>query len=133
MFINNYKISYNRYTNNMQQKKSNMFIDPEILRGAILDKFGSQVEFARKMGLSEPKVSRGLKKQSSKFMAIMRKAEINISSLKNEEDYKKHGKEGLRIIELEKRVSELEELLEKQNEIIKSYKTIFKNQFKDSN
>ena len=117
----------------MKQKKSDTFIDPEILRDAILDKFGSQVEFARKMGLSEPKVSRGLKKQSSKFMAIMRKAGININSLKNEEDYRKGGKEGLRLIELERKVVELQDLLEKQNEIIKSYETIFKNQFKDSN
>ncbi len=109
-----------------------MSIEPEILRDAILDKFGSQIEFARKMGLSEPKVSRGVKKQSAKFMAVVRKAGINVNTLKNEQEYRKRGKEGSRLIELEKKVNELEDLLEKQNEIIKSYQTIFKSQFKES-
>ncbi len=77
----------------MQERKSKkIIIDPEILRGAILDKFGSQVEFAKEMGLSEPKVSRGVKKQSAKFMSIVRKAGINLNSLKNEDDYRKSGK-----------------------------------------
>ncbi len=109
-----------------------IIIDPEILRDAILDKYGSQVEFAKKMGLTESKVSRGVKKQSAKFMAIVRKAGINLNSLKKEEDYGKRGKNGSSLRELEKRVEELEEIFEKQKEMIKSYETLFNNKFKDS-
>ena len=60
-----------------------LIIDPEILRDAILDKFGIQVEFAKEMGLTDSKVSRGMKKQSAKFMAIVRKAERNDKILRN--------------------------------------------------
>ncbi len=110
-----------------------MGIDPEILRKAIIDKYGSQSEFANKMGLSDSQVSRGVKNQSVKFMSLAKKAGINIDMLTNEDENKKFGKAGQRAKASEKRIKELEELVESQKDLLKAYQIFIDNQLKKSN
>ena len=104
-----------------------MIVDPEILRQAIIDKYGSQSEFAHRMQLSEAKVSRGVKNQSAKFLAIVKKAGINIDDLRLEDENQRLGSGGKRVRELEKRIRELEGLVETQNDLLKSQKDLLKS------
>ncbi|MFZ0456211.1 MAG: hypothetical protein WAM24_20850 [Ignavibacteriaceae bacterium] len=115
-----------------------MKISEAKLREAIVKKFGSQANFAKKMGLTEGQVSRGIKSQTTKYILKFRESGINIDSLMQDEEGKRKGNLEFELKIAEKRIKELEallvqkdSLLEQKDNLIKSYELVMKEQFKD--
>jgi len=98
-----------------------MLIRPEILQEAIIEKFGSQGDFAKAVGYSEGQISRSIKTQSPKFIVACKKAGIDIYELVKKEN--KSSKD-VQIKALKKRIKELESLVEYQKELLDSYKEL---------
>ena len=67
-------------------------VDKDKLKDAIIAKFGTQVNFAKKLGVKENVISRGIKLQSPKYLAMFKKGGIDIDLLMYEEEGKKKGK-----------------------------------------
>ena len=110
-----------------------MKVDEFKLKEAIIDKYGNQATFAKKLGLSEPQISRGIKSQSPKFISLCKKAGIDIDSLLDEEELSKSSTAALKLKVAEKRIKELENLVENQNHLIASYEAILKSKLKETN
>ncbi|MFZ0452914.1 MAG: DUF739 family protein [Ignavibacteriaceae bacterium] len=108
-----------------------MKINESRLKEAITDKYGTQVKFAAKMGLSEGQVSRGIRSQSSSFLSILKKGGIDIDSLMLDEEGKKKDNIEYYLKNAEKRIKELEALLVQKDNLIKSYELVMKEQFKE--
>jgi hypothetical protein len=98
-----------------------MLISEERLREAIIEKFGSQAEFAKAVGYSEGQISRAIKTQSPKFIVACKKAGIDINEIVTMEN-------GSNLIEevklLKKRIEELETIIEHQKELMENYKEL---------
>jgi len=105
-----------------------MKIDESKLKEAIRTKFGSQVNFANELGVGEAVITRGIKYQSPKYLAMFKKGGIDIDALLLEEEGKKKGNLEYQLKVAEKRIKELEEMLEQKDNLIKSYELIFKSQ-----
>jgi hypothetical protein len=101
-----------------------MKIDEFRLKEAIASKFGSQAKFAKKMGLTEGQVSRGIKVQPAKFMVILREAGINIDSLLGNEEWNKKENIAFQLKIADKRIKELENVIESQKNLIASQKDL---------
>jgi len=104
-----------------------MAIEPQRLKRAIIEKFGSQAEFARKTGYQQAQISRAIKTQSIKFMTACKKAGIDVDRIIFEEQTLPKDEIGKKLIEAYKRIKELESLVEDQREIIQAYKEIQKD------
>lgn len=101
-------------------------IEPEELKELILIKFGSLDNFAKKAGLNNSQVSVGLKQQTARFMAIVKKMGIKIDQ--NGDGKKKFAAEEFqnqiqyyqdKIASLEKIIKEKEQVIEHQNTMLK--------------
>jgi len=101
-------------------------IAPEDLKELILIKYGSLDNFAKKAGLNNSQVSVGLKQQTARFMAIVKKLGIKIAQ--NDDGKKKVADEDIknqmqnyqdRIASLEKIIKEKEQVIEHQNTMLK--------------
>lgn len=90
------------------------------LRDLIILQFGSQVNLAKKIGLDEPRLSRGIKNQSPKFMAMLKKAGVKLDTL-----YKDPMKETNislqdKIKMLQERIIILEDIMKQKDNVIES-------------
>ena len=65
-------------------------------------------------------------------MTIAKKAGIKIDMLMDEDENQKYGKAGARAKALERRVKELEELVERQRDLLQAYQIFIDNQLKKS-
>lgn len=101
-------------------------IEPEDLKELILIKFGSLDNFAKKAGLNNSQVSVGLKQQTARFMALVKKLGIKIDQ--NGDGQKKISNEDIknqlqnyqdRIASLETIIKEKEKVIEHQNNMLK--------------
>lgn len=101
-------------------------IAPEDLKELILIKFGSLDNFAKKAGLNNSQVSVGLKQQTARFIAIVKKLGIKIET--SDDGKNKVGSEESknqiknlvdRIASLEKIIKEKEQVIEHQNTMLK--------------
>ncbi len=104
-----------------------MVIEPQRLRRAIIEKFGSQAEFARKTGYQDSQISRAIKTQSAKFIAACNKSGIDVYGIFFEEQAPPKIDYGKKLIEANKRIRELESLVDDQREVIKGYKEILQD------
>ncbi len=114
-----------------------MKIDENKLRAAIIAKFGTQVKLADKLGVKDGVISRGIKYQTPKYLAMFKEGGIDIDALLLEEEGKKKGNLEYQLKVTEKRINELEtllvqkdSLLEQKDNLIKSYELVIKDQFK---
>ena len=112
-----------------------MKIDEQKLKDSIITKFGTQANLAEKLNVSEGVITRGIKYQSPKYLALFKKGGIDIDALLLEEEGKKKGNLEYQLKVADKRIKELEDLLEQKNRfleqkdnLIKSYELIFKSQ-----
>ncbi len=112
-----------------------MRIDENKLKEAIQAKFGTQAKFAIKLGVKESVISRGIKHQSPKYLALFKKGGIDIDALLLAEEGKRKGNLDYQLKVAEKRIQELEEMLKQKDKfleqkdiLIKSYEVIFKSQ-----
>ncbi len=103
-----------------------MKINEPKLRNAIILKFGTQGKFAKAAGLTDAQVSNGIKNQTVHFMNACRKSGIDLDLL-NEEELTKTRNLSYRIKLAESRVKELEDIVDKQKNLIASYELILKN------
>lgn len=101
-------------------------IAPEDLKELILIKFGSLDNFAKKAGLNNSQVSVGLKQQTARFIAIVKKMGIKIET--SDDGKNKVGSEESknqiknlvdRVTSLEKIIKEKEQVIEHQNTMLK--------------
>lgn len=101
-------------------------IAPEDLKELILIKFGSLDNFAKKAGLNNSQVSVGLKQQTARFMALVKKLGITID--KNGDEKKKVSNEDIksqlqncrdRLASLETIIKEKEKVIDHQNNMLK--------------
>jgi len=101
-------------------------IAPEDLKELILIKFGSLDNFAKKAGLNNSQVSVGLKQQTARFMAIVKKLGIKIDQ--NGDGKKNFSNEDIRnqlkntqdrLASLETILKEKEQVIEHQNNMLK--------------
>lgn len=113
-------------------------IDENKLKEAIQKKYGTQVNFAEKLGVREGVISRGIKYQSPKYLTMFKKGGIDIEALLLEEEGKKKGNIEYQLKVAERRIKELEtlleqkdNLLEQKDNLIRSYELVMKNQFKE--
>lgn len=104
-----------------------MKIDEDKLKAAIRAKYGTQAEFANKLGIREGVVSRALKSQSPKALEIFKKGGIDVDALLLEEEGKRKGNLEYQLKVAEKRIEELEDILEKQKNLLNSYELILKS------
>jgi hypothetical protein len=100
-----------------------MLIDVEILRTAILEKFGTQYKFAKKAGYAEPQISRALQTQSPRFMLACKKAGIDVDGLIRKQKEREEIK-ALKVNDPQRRIMELEQLVKDQKEIIDLMKKV---------
>lgn len=112
-----------------------MKIDEQKLKDKIVAKYGTQAKFAEKLEVSEGVITRGIKYQSPKYLALFKKGGIDIDALLLAEEGKRKGNLEYQLKLAEKRIKELEEMLEQKNKfleqkdiLIKSYEVIFKSQ-----
>ena len=105
-----------------------MKIDEQKLKDAIITKFGTQANLAENLNVSEGVITRGIKYQSPKYLALFKKGGIDIDALMLEEEGKKKGNLEYQLKVTDKRIKELEEMLEQKDNLIKSYELIFKSQ-----
>ena len=103
-----------------------MFIPEDILRAAILEKYGSQANFAKIIKYSEAQISRAIKSQSPRFLVACKKAGIDINAIIVENEEHKSGNSGKKISKLNKKIAELEKLNDSQQRIIESQETLLK-------
>ena len=115
-----------------------MKIDENKLKEAIREKYGTQANFAKKMGLKEAAVSRAIKSQTARYLSKFKKGGIDIDVLLLDEEGKRKGNFEYQLKLAEKRIKELvalleqkDNLLEQKDNLIKSYESVIKNQFKD--
>ena len=101
-------------------------IESEDLKELILIKFGSLDNFAKKAGLNNSQVSVGLKQQTARFMAIVKKLGIKIDQ--NGDGKKNSTNEDIRnqlkntqdrLASLETILKEKEQVIEHQNNMLK--------------
>lgn len=101
-------------------------IEPEDLKELILIKFGSLDNFAKKAGLNNSQVSVGLKQQTARFIAIVKKMGIKIET--SDEGKKKASDQDInnqlknlqdRLASLETIIKEKEKVIEHQNNMLK--------------
>ena len=105
-----------------------MKINEDKLREAILLKFETQAKFAKKAGLNDAQVSTGIKNQTVHFLNACRKVGIDLDAL-NEEESTKTNNLTYRLKITESRIKELEDIIDKQKNLIESYELILKNKF----
>ncbi|HMN49451.1 MAG TPA: hypothetical protein PKD67_09960 [Ignavibacteriaceae bacterium] len=105
------------------------------LRDLIILQFGSQVNLAKKIGLDDARVSRGIKNQSPKFLAMLKKAGIKLETL--ESNLKRDTNAGLhekmtrlqeRIIVLEDMLRQKDNVIENQNNLIEKFSGLLDKQ-----
>lgn len=101
-----------------------MRIDEYKLKEAIAAKYKNQANFARKMDLTEGQVSRGIKSQTAKFISILKRADIDIDSLIIDEEGKKRDNIAFQLKIAEKRIKELENVIDSQKNLIASQKDL---------
>lgn len=98
------------------------------LQELIIMQFGSQASLAKKIGLDDARMSRGLRLQSAKFMARLKKAGLKVENL--ETGSKKGSNKDLnekikalqeRIIVLEGMLNEKDNLIEHQRNLLDRY------------
>ena len=100
-----------------------MLIEVEILRGAILEKYGTQHKFAKKTGYAEPQITRAMQTQSPRFMLACKKAGIDVDGLlKKQKENDEMMK--LKVNDPQRRIMELEQLVKDQKEIIDLMKKV---------
>lgn len=101
-------------------------IASEDLKELILMKFGSLDNFAKKAGLNNSQVSVGLKQQTARFMALVKKLGIRVDSI--DDGKKKDSFEEIRnqlkntqdrLASLETILKEKEQVIEHQNNMLK--------------
>ena len=93
-------------------------IAPEDLKELILIKFGSLDNFAKKAGLNNSQVSVGLKQQTARFIAIVKKMGIKIET--SDDGKNKVGSEESKnqIKNLVDRVTNLEKIINHPNALL---------------
>ncbi len=101
-------------------------IASEDLKELILIKFGSLDNFAKKAGLNNSQVSVGLKQQTARFMAIVKKLGIKIDqngdgkkNISNEDIRNQLKNTQDRLASLETILKEKEQVIEHQNNMLK--------------
>lgn len=101
------------------------------LQELIILQFGSQANLAKKIGLDEARTSRGVRNQSPKFMAKLKKIGLKLETLegsskkgtnKDLQDKIKSLQE--RIIVLEAMIKDKENLIEHQSNILERYSVL---------
>ncbi|HEX9253352.1 MAG TPA: hypothetical protein VF870_13990 [Ignavibacteriaceae bacterium] len=100
-----------------------MLIDVEDLRAAILEKFGTQHNFAKKTGYAEPQITRAMQTQSPRFMLACKRAGIDTAGLLMRQREKEELKK-LKVNDPQRRIMELEQLVKDQKEIIDLMKKV---------
>ena len=103
-----------------------MIISEDRLRGAILEKYGSQSKFSKIINYSEAQISRAIKSQSPRFLVACKKAGIDIDGLLAEDKESKKGSSSTKIKKLQQRITELEKINLSQQTIIDSQETLLK-------
>ena len=96
------------------------------LRDAIIKQFGTQGNFAKKAGLNDGQVSRGIKMQTVQFMQACRRAGLDVDLL-DEEELTKASNLSYRLKIADSRIKELEDIVDKQKNLIASYELILKS------
>lgn len=101
-------------------------IEPEDLKELILIKFGSLDNFAKKAGLNNSQVSVGLKQQTARFIAIVKKMGIKIET--SEEGKKNASSEDIRnqLKNTQDRLASLETILKDKEQIIEHQNNMLK-------
>ncbi len=102
-----------------------MLISAARLKAGIIEKFGSQAEFAKKLEVAEGQVTRGIRSQTPKFIARCKRAGIDIEKLMAEQRIEEQDME--KKVSAEERIKELEKLVEHQANLIKSYELILES------
>lgn len=100
-----------------------MKIDVEDLRAAIIEKFGTQHNFAKKTGYAEPQISRAMQTQSARFIYACKKAGIDTGGLMRKQEEKNEMMK-LKVNDPQRRIMELEQLVKDQKEIIDLMKKV---------
>ena len=99
--------------------------------------FGSQANIARKIGLDDARLSKGLRTQSPKFMAKLKKIGLKLDTLegsgkkgtnKDRQDKIKSLQE--RIIVLESMLKDKDNVIEHQSNLLERYSTLLEKQTK---
>jgi len=105
------------------------------LRDLIVLQFGSQADLAKKIGSDEPRVSRGIKNQSPKFMAKLIRAGLKVDTLLRDPKkdtnislQEKIKKLNEKIIVLENMCKQKDNLIEHQNKLIDKYSGLLDKQ-----
>lgn len=97
------------------------------LQELIVIQFGSQSNLARKMGLDDARMSKGLRSQSAKFMARLKKAGLKVDTLQGNEESGGKGTQAKmkalneRIIVLEHLLKEKDNVIEHQSNLLERY------------
>lgn len=101
-------------------------IEPEDLKELILIKFGSLDNFAKKAGLNNSQVSVGLKLQTARFMALVKKSGIKIDF--NEAGKKKNGNDenNNQLQNCQERLASLEAILKEKDNVIEHQNNLLK-------
>jgi hypothetical protein len=100
-------------------------ISPEDLKEQILIKFGSLDSFAKKAGMNNSQVSVGLKNQTARFMATVKRLGIKFDNLNAPDNKQLNDEQSLlkncidKVESLEQIVREKEQVIEHQNNLLK--------------
>ena len=101
-----------------------MKIDENKIKAAIRAKYGTQAKFAKHLDVREGVISRAIRSQSPRSLEMFKKGGIDIDALHLEEEGRSEGNLEYQLKVAEKRIKELETLLEQKDNMIKSYETI---------
>lgn len=100
-----------------------MLIEVDDLRAAILEKYGTQHNFSKKTGYAETQLARAMQTQSPRFMLVCKKAGIDIAGLLKKQKEKNEMMK-LKVNDPQRRIKELEQLVNDQKEIIDLMKKV---------
>lgn len=100
-------------------------LPPEDLKELILIKFGSLDSFAKKSGLNNSQVSVGLKQQTARFMAVVKRLGVKVDA-SNGNNNKKESADDLKnqLKNCEERLASLETILKEKDKIIEHQNTM---------
>jgi hypothetical protein len=107
-----------------------MLINEFKLKEAIINKFGSQAEFAKRMGVTGGALTKAIRLQSPKFINTCKKLGIDIHSIIESEAINQGPRNEIK--SLQNRIKELERLVDHQDSLIRSYESILKDKLKES-
>ena len=101
-----------------------MLINVDKLKEAIIAKYETQQNFAKKIKYAEAQITRSIKTQSPKFILACKRAGIDTDRLIREQNELKAEDKTEKLAAAQRRIKELEQLVEDQKELINYYKQI---------